>query len=43
MAFKKHLRLTENVELMYNNQILKVVKCFTCRYVYMIVYLQYLI
>ena len=30
MVFKKHNRRTENVELMYDNQVLKVVKCFTC-------------
>jgi len=29
MVFKKHNRRTENVELLYNNQVLKVVKCFT--------------
>ena len=27
--FKKHNKRTENVELLYNNQVLKVVKCFT--------------
>ena len=29
MVFKKHNRRTETVELLYNNQVLKVVKCFT--------------
>jgi len=29
MVFKKQNRRTENVELLYNNQVLKVVKCFT--------------
>ena len=29
MVFKKHNRRTENVELLYNNQVLNFVKCFT--------------
>jgi len=29
MVFKKHNRRTETVELLYNNQVLQVVKCFT--------------
>jgi len=30
MVFKKHNRRTENVELLYNNQVLKVVKVILC-------------